>query len=92
MYDKTNKMTCAPEVAKLFFMLISTKHEIYHAHNVKIPTIVAEISCSVQLSMKKFNNLGASIPSRLRLSVQSQSLPPSYERSHKSLAISIGLN
>ena len=28
-----------PEVAKLF-MLDSTEHEIYHAHNVKMPTIV----------------------------------------------------
>ena len=29
-----------PEVIKLFFVLHTTEHEINHAYNVKMPTIV----------------------------------------------------
>ena len=42
-------------------MLINVKmptSEIYHAHNVKKPTLV-EITCSVELSQNKYYNLGA---------------------------------
>ena len=40
-YTKTQDSGSSSEVKKQFFMLKSAEHEIYPAHNVKMPTIVS---------------------------------------------------